>query len=92
MEQLKNVRGTQPQRPPELEILDTMVYTRTNIKRIEEEGSEEMSGFVGWEYDEFIYEKNEFIKDLSIQNQELGTGITNAQIALTELFEQLIGG
>lgn len=51
-----NVRGTQHVKPLELEIGKDTVYVRKNILAINEED------FVGWEYDEVQYSKDEYIK------------------------------
>ena len=91
MEKFENVRGTQPQRPPDLEILESTVYARTNIRELHEEGNDEMPGFDGWEYDEFVYEKNEYIQILSEKNNSLESQLTAAQLALVEVYE-MIGG
>ena len=58
------VRGTMEE-VPEIEVNVDTVYVRTNIQRIEEED------FVGWEYDEVQYRKDEFIKLISKENKQL---------------------
>ena len=62
------VRGTQTVKPLELEIGKDTVYIRKNILAINEEE------FVGWEYDEVQYGKDEYIKLMA-----------DKQIALEEL-------
>lgn len=58
------VRGTMKE-VPEIEVNVDTVYIRTNIARIEEED------FVGWEYDEEQYSKDEFIEFISKENEQL---------------------
>lgn len=89
MEKFKNVRGTQPQRPSDLEILDSTVHVRTNIREVREEGGE-MPGFDGWEYDESVYEKNEYIQMIAEKNNSLDEQLTAAQLALVEVYEMIV--
>ena len=91
MEKFKDVRGTQSQRPPDLEILESYVYARTNIREVHEDRTDDMPGFDGWEYDEFVYEKNEYIQLLSEQKKTLENQLTSTQLALVEVYE-MIGG
>jgi hypothetical protein len=58
------VRGTMKE-VPEIEVNVDTVYVRANIERVEEED------FVGWEYDEVQYRKDEFIKLISEENKQL---------------------
>lgn len=58
------VRGTMKE-VPEIEVNVDTVYIRTNVERVEEED------FVGWEYDETQYNKDEFIELISNKNKEL---------------------
>ena len=52
---MAKVRGSQDQKPLELEFGKTTVYERKNIRRIDEPDTEEQFGFHGWEYDETQY-------------------------------------
>ena len=58
------VRGTMKE-VPEIEVNVDTVYVRANIERVEEED------FVGWEYDEEQYSKDEFIEFISKENEQL---------------------
>lgn len=74
---------------PEIEVNVDTVYVRTNIQRIEEED------FVGWEYDEVQYRKDEFIKLISKENKQLKQeNELNKQAIgeLTILMSTMIGG
>lgn len=61
---MARVRGTMKE-VPEIEVNVDTVYVRTNIERVEEED------FIGWEYDEEQYSKDEFIELISKENKEL---------------------
>ena len=63
---------------------DYFVYVRTNVQRIDEQDTETEAGFHGWQYDETVYTKDEYINYLESQ-------VIDTQIALTEVYE-LIGG
>lgn len=60
MKQFKNVRGSM-ETVPNVDVDKTTVYIRTNITRIEEED------FIGWQYDEVQYKKDDFIETLTRQ-------------------------
>ena len=82
------VRGTMKE-VPEIEVNVDTVYIRTNIARIEEED------FVGWEYDEEQYSKDEFIELISKENKELiqENELNKQAIAeLTLLLSTILGG
>lgn len=55
------IRGTQETVKP-IEVNADTVYVRTNIVRIEEEDIDAMKGFSGWEYDEQVFNKNDYIE------------------------------
>lgn len=85
---MAKVRGTMKE-VPEIEVNVDTVYVRTNIQRIEEED------FVGWEYDEVQYRKDEFIKLISKENKQLKQeNELNKQAIgeLTILMSTMIGG
>ena len=73
-------------KPPEMIIDDYRVYINSNIQEvIEKTGDSEITMY---EYNQQRYEKNEYIASLHTQ-------VTNAQLALVELYEiqlQLGGG
>lgn len=76
------VRGTQEQKPRELEFGKTTVYERKNIVRVDEPDTDERRGFHGWEYDETEYTLEEWYKKDSIENK----------LAIAELAELIVGG
>lgn len=58
MKQYFNVQGSQLNKPPQVEVNVDTVYVRSNIIRIETED------FIGWQYDEIQYDKNEYIGNI----------------------------
>lgn len=76
------VRGTQEQKPLELEFGKTTVYERKNIRRVDEPDTEEGRGFHGWEYDETQYTIEEWYKHDSLNNK----------LAIAELAALIAGG
>lgn len=72
------VRGTQSNKPKEIEVNVDTVYIRRNIQRIEEEN------FMGWEYEEEQMSIREYIEKI-IQDKQL---LEQALVELTVL----IGG
>lgn len=82
------VRGTM-KKVPEIEVNIDTVYVRANIERVEEED------FIGWEYDEEQYSKDEFIELISNKNKELiqENELNKQAIAeLTLLLSTMLGG
>ncbi|MCM1232829.1 MAG: hypothetical protein NC184_05740 [Roseburia sp.] len=79
---MAKVRGTQDQKPLELEFGKTTVYERKNIRRVDETDTDERRGFHGWEYDEEQYDITEWYKQDSIKNK----------LAIAELAELIAGG
>lgn len=82
------VRGTMKE-VPEIEVNIDTVYIRTNIERVEEED------FIGWEYNEEQYSKDEFIELISNKNKELiqENELNKQAIAeLTLLLSTMLGG
>ncbi len=79
---MAKVRGSQDQKPLELEFGKTTVYERKNIRRIDEPDTEEQFGFHGWEYDETQYTIEEWYKYDSLNNK----------LAIAELAALIAGG
>lgn len=77
---MARVRGTMKE-VPEIEVNIDTVYIRKNIVRIEEED------FVGWEYDEEQYSKDEFIELISKENTNIRLEQAKSN---TELFELIL--
>jgi hypothetical protein len=77
MKFLYKIKGTQKKDPSGIEIGKDTVYIRNNSKKIEEDE------FVGWEYDEIQYEKNEYLKIISEDNIQ-------SKIIISDLLETMI--
>ena len=78
----------------ELEICENSVIVNKGITEIHIAGTEEdpSSGFDGWEIaEQIIYSKDEYIRVISEKNASLEEETTNLQIALTEVYEQMLG-
>lgn len=78
-------------KPPEVDVRETKVFVASNIKDVATPETDGQPGFTGYEYDLKEYEKDEYIKLLQQQNEELATEVTNTQMALCDVYE-LIGG
>ena len=77
----------------ELEINENSVIVNNGITEIHEAGTggDSISGFDGWEIaEQIIYGKDEYIKVISEKNAYLEEETTNVQIALTEVYEQML--
>jgi len=77
------VRGTMKE-VPEIEVNIDTVYVRSNITKIEEED------FIGWEYDEVQYDKDEFIELISEENDRLKRDNINNMKAMVELHTKIL--
>ena len=80
---MARVRGTMKE-VPEIEVNVDTVYIRSNIERIEEED------FVGWEYDETQYNKDEFIELISSENKDLKQKLEIQQMVTDDLLLDVI--
>ena len=75
-------------RPEPIVIDEYSVWENTNIQEVSENVGED-NEFVGFEYDQKQYDKNEFILSQAQANASLETQVTDAQLALVELYEML---
>ena len=90
MHRFTNVRST-ANTVQALEINESSVIVNTGIKKIHEEFVEEGISFDGWEIaEQIIYGKDEYIKVISEKNASLEEETTNVQLALTEVYEQVL--
>ena len=76
-------------RPEELELTETKVFVSSNIKEVNKPGTDEQPGFTGYEFDLFEYEKDEYIKLQAKKNTALENEITQAQVAMCEIYEMM---
>lgn len=90
MEKYKNVRSSADKVEP-LEITEQTVIVRTGITRVEEPGTEDNPGFIGWHIEtEEVYEKDEYVKLIAEKNGDLEQQATDMQMALTEVYEMML--
>lgn len=80
---MAKVRGTMKE-VPEIEVNIDTVYIRSNITKVEEED------FIGWEYDEVQYDKDEFIELISEENDRLKRDNINNMKAMVELYTKIL--
>lgn len=73
--------------PEPLVVDEHSVWVHSNITPLEEVVGEET--FVGFEYDMVQYKKDEYIKIITEKNQRVELQLTDAQVALVELYEGL---
>lgn len=87
MQQYGKVRSTQQ---PDTKVIDEYsVWVAENIVPVNEPGTEEQEGFVGYEYDLTQYEKDEYIRMIDDRNTSLEAEITSTQLALCDVYEML---
>ena len=76
--------------PLELELTETKVFVASNISPVNEPGTDDQPGFIGFEFDLTEYSKDEYIKLQSEKNSELEKNLTDTQVALCGVYEMLI--
>lgn len=87
MQQYGKVRSTQQ---PDTKVIDEYsVWVAEDIVPVNEPGTEEQEGFVGYEYDLTQYEKDEYIRMIDDRNTSLEAEITSTQLALCDVYEML---
>ena len=78
-------------KPLELELTETKVFVASNITPVNEPDTEDQPGFTGWKIEtEEVYEKDEYIKLMAEKNDSLDQQATDLQLALAEVYEQII--
>lgn len=87
MKEYGKVRSTQQ---PETKVIDdSSVWIAENITQVSETGTDDQSGFKGYEYDLTQYDKDEYIKLLDDKNTSLESQMTQAQEAMCEIYEMM---
>lgn len=76
-------------RPEELELTETKVFVSSNITEVNEDETDGQPGFTGYEFDLIEYDKDEYIKIQVEKNADLENEITQAQIAMCEIYEMM---
>lgn len=77
-------------KPVEVELTETKVFVASNITPVNEPGTDEQPGFIGFEFDLTEYSKDEYIKLQAEKNAELEKNITDTQMALCDVYEMMI--
>lgn len=76
-------------KPEELEFAETRVFISSGIKEVAEEGTGEEPGFEGYEFSLIEYDKDEYVKLQAERNLELESELTQAQVAMCEIYEMM---
>lgn len=76
-------------KPEELEFAETRVFISSGIKEVAEEGADEEPGFEGYEFSLIEYDKDEYVKLQTERNLELESELTQAQVAMCEIYEMM---
>ncbi|MDD3571244.1 MAG: hypothetical protein ACOX1S_10265 [Anaerostipes sp.] len=75
--------------PQEIEILESKVFVASDVTPVNEQGTEEQPGFVGFEFRMTEYTKDEYIRVQAERNQSLEEEVTSTQLALCDVYELL---
>lgn len=75
--------------PPAVDVKETLVFVAENVEEetIEQEDGSTTTGYV---FDYYAYDKNEYIKMISEKNENLESQLTDTQLALCEIYEELV--
>lgn len=75
--------------PPAVDVKETLVFVAENVEAetIEQEDGSTITGYV---FDYYAYDKNEYIKMISEKNEDLEAQLTDTQLALCEIYEELV--
>ena len=66
------------------------VYVHTNITKLEPDPNDEFAPADLYSYEEIQYDKDEYIGLISNKNDTLELQLTDTQIALADVFEQIL--
>ena len=75
-------------KPNNVEIDEYSVWVNTDIKEIEVQSEDE--SHTEYEYNQVRYTKDEYIKLIDERNSTLEAQLTDTQLALCEIFEEMI--
>ena len=84
------VHGGAEQAVPLVVGKDT-VYVHTNITKLETDPNDEFAPADLYSYEEVQYDKNEYIGLISKKNDTLESQLTDTQVALADVYEQVLG-
>ena len=75
-------------KPKNVEIDEYSAWVNTDIKEIEVQSEDE--SHTEYEYNQVRYTKDEYIKLIDERNSTLEAQLTDTQLALCEIFEEMI--
>ena len=79
------------ERPEEVDVKETMVFVASNIEEVPAPDPEGEGPKTQYEFDYVGYTKDEYIKLMTDTNTELNAQLLDAQLALCELYEMILG-
>lgn len=79
------------ERPEEVDVKETMVFVASNIEEVTVEDPEEGEK-TQYEFDYVGYDKDEYIKMMTDASESMSAQLTDAQLALCELYEMITEG
>ena len=81
-------------KPPEIDVRETKVFVAKNIEEHQVRNEDTSDGnpelITEYSFGYYEYTKDEFIQMLSEKNKTLEEELTSAQMALCELYEELV--
>jgi len=88
MKMIDHGKTRSTERPEPMKIDDYSVWVYTNIEIVtDSDGNNEVESF---EYDMIQYDKDEYIKLMAEQSDNLRQQVTGTQLALCELYEGMV--
>jgi len=79
------------ERPEEVDVKETMVFVASNIEEVPAPDPEGEGPKTQYEFDYVGYTKDEYIKLMTDTNTEMNAQLLDAQLALCELYEMILG-
>ena len=79
------------ERPEEVDVKETMVFVASNIEEVTVEEPEEGEK-TQYAFDYVGYDKDEYIKMMTDASESMSAQLTDAQLALCELYEMITEG
>ena len=79
------------ERPEEVDVKETMVFVASNIEEVPAPDPEGEGPKTQYEFDYVGYTKDEYIKMMTDASESMSAQLTDAQLALCELYEMILG-
>ena len=79
------------ERPEEVDVKETMVFVASNIREVFNPDPEGEGPKTQYEFDYVGYTKDEYIKLMTDTNSDMNAQLLDAQLALCELYEMIMG-